>query len=133
MSTHDELFGTGALPVLMSHFGDSARAQYIPKGGVAVAVTAIIGNEEAIEVEHASGRRRVLRRTVTITRDASSQFGGVAEPALNASVKIDTVVYAIASIKPLGDGIFDVVVTRSSPTEVSRADYRNPAYGNVNR
>jgi hypothetical protein len=133
MSTHDDLFETGSLPVLMSHFGDSGRVQYIPRGGVPVSVTAIIGNEEAIEVDHASGRRRVLRRTISITRDSAGQFGGVDQPALNAAVKVDTLVYAIASIKPLGRDAFDVVATRNEQMEVSRADYRNPAYGNVSR
>ena len=108
----------------MEQFSDSGRVTYTPKGGNAAALAAIVGNEVATEEVHDTGRRRVLRRTLTITTDPSGTYGGVAAPALNATVTVDTVSYAVESVKPLGRDSFDVVVVRHEPMEVSRRDYR---------
>lgn len=124
MSTHADLFQFGSLPLLMEHHSDSGRVTYTPRNGNVAAVSAIVGNEVATEDRHDTGRRRTLRRPVTITTDPAGTYGGVASPALNATVTVDGVIYAIESVEPLSRDVFDLVLVRHEAMEVSNPAYR---------
>ena len=124
MSDHDDLWEDSGLPLLFDHFGDAGRFTYTARGGVAVAPTAIIGDEESMEEPYAGGRRRVVRRTIGVTTDPDGTFGGIAMPALNAVATVDTIQYAVEKLSKRGRGDVDIILVRHEPLEVSRADYR---------
>lgn len=126
MSTHADMFAEGGLPLLFEHFGDASRVTYTARRGVAVELTAIVGDERAEEMQIGTGRRRVLRRNLTLTTDPAGDYGGVLVPQLTDTVAIDGVSYAVESVRPLREDMFDLTVIRSEPLEVSRPDYRDP-------
>lgn len=133
MSSHADLFQSGALDLLMEHFSDSGRVTYTPPGGSAVAVSAIVGNETAEDSRESDGLRRVRRRKLTISRDPSGDFGGVAAPVQTGTVAIDGEVWAIESIKCLSRDVFDLVAVRHEAQARSRADLHGPGFRRENQ
>ncbi len=126
---HAADFTAAGAPLLFKHFAESGRVTWTPKGGSAAAVSAIVGQETHTEDTGATGRRRVMRRRLTIATDPAGDYGGVAAPALNATVTVDGVTYAVESIQPRAGDYFDATVARSEAMEVSRGNYRQPLYG----
>lgn len=58
---------------------------YVAPGEDAVALTAIVGHEQAATQDEDDRRTLRRERTVTISRDPSSAFGGVANPFVEAA------------------------------------------------
>lgn len=125
MSTHTDMIGEAAIPLLMEQFADADRVTYKPKHGVATSLSAIVGDERSEEQTTSTGRRRVVRRRLTITTDPSGDYGGVATPQLNATVTVDGISYAVESVAPVRNDVFDLQIVRYETTEVSRPDYRD--------
>lgn len=128
MSLHSALFQSASLPLLFEQHADSGRVTYTPKGGSTVSLSAIVGNEKAMDDSSAAGERRVLRRPVTITTDPAGTYGGVATPATNATVVVDNVNYAVESLQPLAAGYMTLVLVRPELQLYSRPDYHQRAH-----
>ena len=148
MSLFADNFAAAAVPNLMIQFGDAVI--YYAPGALALdrltmrqlgeltlaelgalpltaglALTAIVG-QQRVEVDEAQGEsRRLTVRTLTITTDPESDYGGVAAPSERALVEIDDVDYAVrdGSIK-LGDGLAEMELVRAGAAEIGRSGYR---------
>ena len=80
---------------LFDHLGDGTQVTYRPKSGPPVTLTAIVA-KAVDEVETATdGQERRVELVMTISRTPTSPFGGVASPALHATVEIDGVEYTV--------------------------------------
>ena len=148
MSVFDTMFAEVATPNLMIQFGD-AVTYYAPGAlglnrltvrqlgeltlaelgalpvSAGLALTAIVG-QQRVEVDEAQGEsRRLTVRTLTITTDPESTYGGVAAPSKQALVEIDNVDYAVrdGSIK-LRDGLAEMELVRAGAAEIARRGYR---------
>lgn len=130
MSTHADNFAAAGLPLLFEQHADAGRVTWTPRGESPAAVAAIVGQETQTESHEASGRRRTVRRRLTITTDSGGDYPGVPTPQITASVTVDGVAYAVESIKPRTAAAFDAIVVRYDQLEVSRGNYRQPHYGN---
>lgn len=128
---HATTFAASALGLLFEQFAESGRVVYTPANGAAVSLAAIVGKEGAVRDDSHTGQTRRLRREVKILLDPDSEYGGVAEPRINASVAVDSQGYTIDTISLLsGHAVLGLV--RSDSAEASRPDYRRP-WGNNRR
>ena len=93
----------------------------------------IVGNETAEDSRESDGLRRVRRRKLTISRDPSGDFGGVAAPVQTGTVAIDGEAWAIESIKCLSRDVFDLVAVRHEAQARSRADLHGPGFRRENQ
>ena len=124
-SDFDTLMAAIGVPVLMEHLGDAIT--YTPAGGAGAAITGILGFEEDREDETLDGRRLRRLRDVTVNTDpADPDYGGVASPALNATVTVGGVQYAVESIVSLSANLVRLALRRVTALEVSRENYRKP-------
>jgi hypothetical protein len=114
---HDTMFAGSALEVLFDHHGESVT--YTPAQGVAVAVTAVVGAEKIETIFQGDRRIKRRKRTATISVDAASSYGGVASPALSATVTIGTLIYAVAEITPLSGAFVNLTCIRPEPMDRS--------------
>jgi hypothetical protein len=123
-STFDALMADHVVPGHFDHFGDADSITYTPAVGDAVTLSAILGPETTKEGEDLNGRTREIVRDATIHTDPDSKWGGVAAPALNATVTNDSVEYAIDSIGPKTPNWITLELKRKSKKEVTRRGYR---------
>ena len=94
MSVFDANFTELGEPQLLSLNGRSVS--YTPIGGSAVPLTAIVGAvEERDDPDDPHGRSSRRVRTISMSRDASGPFGGIADPGLNDTVVIDSETWAV--------------------------------------
>jgi len=117
-----DIFAESALPSLLDTLGDSIT--YTPAGGDDVSLTAVVGQEERGELEVEHGRRLRREREVTIATDPDGPYGGVAAPALNDTVTIDSESWAVESISSKADGVATLLVVRFGDVERSQEGYR---------
>lgn len=98
-SLFDNLMADAGVPVLMDTLADEDTITYTPAGGEGVPVSAILVAETSEEDEELDGPSQKLVREVSILTDPASEWGGVAAPALTATVTIGGVEYAVEAIK----------------------------------
>ncbi len=122
MARFDDDYAAAGVPALMWEFGDSIT--YTPAGGSPVALTADVGKEHYGEVDTENGRRLRRERQVTICRDPSSDYGGVATPKLLDTVTIAGEIWAVEDIDPLDAGEATLLVVRGGDVERSQDNYR---------
>ncbi len=123
-SRFGQIFKRGAVGPLMRALADGNLIEYRDGESDPVELQAIVGDERTEDRERdEGGRERVCVRTVTISTDPSSPYGGVTSPIPYARLVIGGVGYAISSLENSDDGLVDLEVTRISPTGVSRRGY----------
>jgi len=115
-STFDTLMDELGSPVLLEYVGEPLT--YTPAGGAGVACTGIVGFEEDEEEETLDGRRRKRVRDVSLSTD------DVAAPALNATVTIGGVEYAIERVVSKSATFTRLALRRLSALEVTVGKYR---------
>ncbi len=98
MSLHSTLHAAAGLGQLFRAQGESIA--YIDAAGSSTPLTALVGDKRAVRKDgKATGSVYEHERTFTITRDAASPFGGVANPQKNATITFGTESYAITGIE----------------------------------
>ena len=123
-SAFDSLVAEQVTPAVAALFGRAIT--YTPAVGAAVNLTALhIGPErEDQEVTEERGAAQRVVREVKISTDPDCDLGGVAAPAANATVTIDTVVWPIERVEMLSGGRARLVCARDPQTQRSRSGYR---------
>lgn len=97
---------------------------YTPAGGEAVELTGMVGPVRSQPDEgYELGRRLIELVEITITTDPDSEFGGVADPAENATVTIGSTVWPVESIDE-HCGLTVLHCRRELAVERSRPSYR---------
>ena len=106
MSFSEDFAASGSLH-LFERFADAGRVVATVPGQEAVSLTAIVGEEETDARAHDSGQGQLgHRRTVTIITDASSAYGGIANPPINMLVTVDSKDYVVESVmRPIGNTV----------------------------
>lgn len=122
MSQFYEDFADAALPVLLDLHGRAAV--YQDAGGDPVELTVIAGEEQAAETFEDDGRDNERLRDVTLLRDPTSSYGGVAEPSLGAELCVAGLAYAVRRIAVLTPIYAKLTVSRHGAIELSRPKYR---------
>jgi hypothetical protein len=119
-------FDSDIAEVVGGHFYQFGRAgvTYIDPNIDPVELTAIVGPEESDESAGLDGRSRRRVRSVTISLDPNSPWGGVADPGEHAELEIDGVVWAIAAIEKRTANLATLRVVRVGAVEKSREAYR---------
>lgn len=121
MSLFDDTMAEIGVAALFEALGDAIT--YTPKGGAAVSLTGLVGFGEITDHEERGLRKRLIR-DVTITRDPTSEFGGVANPSLTATVTIDGAEYAITEIQAESASMATLVLAEKKQLEITRKNYR---------
>jgi|GEM_PF-6862857 len=120
-SRFEDDFAAG-LGDLFFHLGESAT--YTPAGGDPVTLWAIPEREMAEEEPGSDGRRRRRVRGAKILTDPDdADYGGVAEPAENATMTIGGTEYAVQSVEA-GVGFARLGLVRIGSVESGRPQYR---------
>ena len=124
MSIFDELMSDLGVNHLMHALGEAGWT-YTPAGGSPVSLTAIAEAKKTEEDETLDGRRRRRVRTVSITTDPNSDYGGVASPSIEATMTSpQNVEYAVEEIESLSASMARLRLRRRDQLERSRPDYR---------
>lgn len=122
-SAFDRLFSEGALGRLLSFHGQPVT--YTTADGTATSLTAIVVKLEVDEETDDRGRAKLRSARVTCSSDPdNSQFGGIANPQLNATITIAGELFTIDGKPQQIGGYVELVVKRSERMEVSRENYR---------
>lgn len=120
-STFDDEFAELALPDLLAEFG--VTVTHATDAGVETELTAILGPERSeAETDAPDGRRRLVRRDVTITTDPTSEHGGVANPVESDAITINGEVWPVETIT-LAGGAAKLGCLRSPTVKKSRPGY----------
>jgi hypothetical protein len=127
-SDFETLFAASAVPSLMQHQGRGVVYHPAPRAGAiqaAVDLTALVGSEEAREVERDGGGTMIERmRTVTFSRDPQSVYGGVQRPGLNDQLTVDGATYEVQAVSNQSADLVNVECRRLPTSEVARDGYR---------
>jgi hypothetical protein len=124
MSLDKDIFAAMGVPVLMERGGEPI-SYTVPDGGAAVSLTAIVGAERTEDRKIESGdmvKRKLVK--VTIHTDPLSEWGGVADPQLGATVCIGDITYAVDAVASRIGQVAVLDLIRTRPREVSRKGYR---------
>lgn len=121
MSLFDQRMGASS-GALMHHNSDPLT--YREPGREPVDLFGIVGYEETIEEEHRDGRKQRKVRDVTICTDPDSVYGGVAVPALNATVEIGDAEYAVVSLMSSSGTFVRLMLKQTRAIERSREGLR---------
>jgi hypothetical protein len=112
----------------MQHQGRGIVYQPASRAGVAPAavdLTALVGHEEARELEREGGGTMIERmRTVTLSRDPHSAYGGVQRPGLNDQLIIDGATYEVRAVSNQSADLVNVECRRLPASEAARDGYR---------
>lgn len=125
-SAFDQMFADSGVPALMDVLG-TAEVKYLDPEVDPVTLTAIVGNMEVVEEQGGSsgGRRKRAVRSVIISTDPDSDYGGVASPRLSAEIEMpDGEVWSIEGIEAKGESLVNLTCTRKTVSELSRSGYR---------
>jgi hypothetical protein len=109
--------------LLMWHNADPVT--YREDGSDPVELSAILGFDEAAEDDGDFGRKKRIVRDVTILLDPDSEYGGVAQPALNAVVEIGDVEYSVEKIMSQSGTFARLAVKQTRVIERSRRGLRS--------
>ena len=125
MSRLDDIMAVVGVPLLLEQLGDGTPITYTPAGGSPVSLTAIVGPERHEPDDDDEEGRSLLRvREVSFATDPAGEYGGVAAPAVNATVTIGGEVWPVKEIVSVGGGLATVRVALRGAVEHSRAGYR---------
>lgn len=122
-SDFDTDFATAGAPNLLTRFGQPAS--YTPAGGEAVSLSGAVSDEQVQTEEDSAGRTSVRTCRFTISRDPDGEHGGVADPAINATVTIDGDAWEVRDITELDAVMATVLLVRVGRSERSRPGYRH--------
>ena len=110
-SLHDDMIAAHAVPDQMQQFGRSIT--YVVPGSDALTLTAIVGAESSEDSESDDDRTRRRVRTVKITTDPDSAYGGVAGPVpTRDTVVIDGETWAIEAVESKSASLVKLRVVR---------------------
>ena len=124
-SRFDEAFGAMATAALMQEFGGALNYYAADALTTPISMTGSVGAEEVQERLDANGDRIVEHvRSITISRDPASQWGGRAEPGVNDQVAIGGVLYEVRSAPHKGGNLARLECVRLGTAEKGRPDYR---------
>lgn len=126
MAELDDIFAEHGVEDMFDHLAGSGEVvTYLDPNVDDVELIAILGDEEAdADVVDGDGKSVRHMRTVTISRDPASGYGGVANPGEHASVEIDGETWAIASVESKDTNLATLRCVRQPRTERSRQGYR---------
>jgi hypothetical protein len=122
VSLHDDMMAEAALPAHMAVQG--IPATYHRVGEDDVSVTVIPRPVRGEERDDDSGLVGDRDREVTLLTDATSEFGGIADPAQNDSITIGGDVWTVQRIVSQSAGSAVLEVSRDTRREISRPGYR---------
>ena len=122
VSTFSDKFEALGLPPLFDKFGEAV--QYLVTGEDAVDLTAIVGAESTEVVDGEHGQVRVRTRTVTISRDASGDYGGVAAVSDRGAFTINSERWAVDGKESETAESVVVRVVRRVSIEKTKAGHR---------
>jgi len=124
-SEFDTAFAAAGVPSLLSQFGQSAI--YTPAGSEAVPVSlsGSLSGDHVDDEDDDGGRASVRSCLLAISRDPDGDYGGVADPALNATVTIDGVDWEVRDIPKLDANMATLLLVRIGRSERSRSGYRH--------
>lgn len=122
MSLFDDNFAAVGVSLLMHYLGE--EIVYKPAAGGLIPLTADVGEEQIEEVETDNGRRLRRTRTVKITTDPTSEYGGVTSPKLNDAATIRNGSWAVERIVSLTASMATLELVRTGDIERSQEGYR---------
>lgn len=123
VSKFDEAFSEMAEAPLLDEMGEAST--YRPAAGGTVALTAMIGTEEAIDRTEADGDRNIERiRPITISTDPAAASGGVAAPGVNDQIDVGSVTYEVRNAINKSGNLVTLECVRLGSVERARPGYR---------
>ena len=123
-SLFDDMMCEAGVDALFLARGQAAT--YTPAGGGSpVSLTAIMGHLETEEEIEFDGRRVKLTGRATISTDPTSDWGGVADPALNATLTADGTEFAVARIDAKSANLATLGLVLKRAVERTRRNYRS--------
>ena len=118
MSKFDTMFAQRLESTLFRQMDDSIT--YTPKGGAGVSIKAILSEVSHVEEDGDNGKIQVHKREAIILRDAASELGGVAEPKIDDSATIDSVVWPVKDLIDESPSAVTLVLVRTGKIEEGR-------------
>ena len=122
MSRFDANMAAVAAPALFHVHGESVTVT--AADGTETALTAIVGPERRVDMQTGDGRNLRYERDVTIGRGPTADYGGVASPAVNMTVTIGGLVYAVEAIENESENLARLHTVRIGVVERTRPGYR---------
>jgi hypothetical protein len=131
MSLFDDRMSSGPRSLLMHHNADEISVTLA--GGEPVVMKGIVGYEESTEVPGDDASRRRLARDVTVCKvtgctpqpiSTTFPYGGLAHPELTATITIDEVEYAVASVMSHSATFIRLLLTQSAVMDKGRPGLR---------
>lgn len=108
-----------------ARFGDSIT--YTPAGGSPATVTALVDAERVEERDaHDGTKLAAVRRVTILLDDTDPDYGGVAAPAVNAALAVNSVSYAVESVVARDDVAATLQAVRWLSAEKASEHYRGP-------
>jgi len=127
VSLIDDMVSEAGLAIFHEALSDTVT--YTPSGGVAVTVSAHVGEAQTDTSHSDDGERVRLRRNVVIGRDPTDTVnGGVADPQLEDTVTIGSDVWIVAAIIARTTNMATLQVAREISSERSREGLRSRRY-----
>ena len=110
---------------LMDHIGDATQVTYQSPEIDNVLLVACVGPETGNYGDDPEGTEWERRRAITITKDAGSDYGGVAAvDTINGSFVIDGETWSIDSIEFETTNLITLRLAYSHASEIARPDLR---------
>ena len=125
MSEFDDAFAESAVESLMREFGDPV--EFIDESSQSSNMTAIVGEVKTEHIQTDEGIEKRRTRSVSVTTDPDSQFGGIAGVSLNmrSVFKINQELWAIDSIQNQSKSMVEYNTEHVGIVERSSRDYRS--------
>ena len=122
MSDFEDDLAWAALIVLLDVHGESIV--YRDDGGDPITLTAIVGDEQTNEVEADEGEDLERLRHITVLRNPASNYGGIAEPSLTATICAQGQTYAVKRIVVQTASHAKLEVLLRTAAEITRPKFR---------
>jgi hypothetical protein len=116
MSDFSDEFSETAMAEIFDRMGDTAV--YVDADGNETPLTADIGPESERDVQNRDGFERVRWRSITISLNPASAYGGVAAPKTNAHFVIEGEIWSIDGSSGETAGEITLEIFRTAITEV---------------
>lgn len=98
MSRFDSIMTGAGLLTSMGQHGQTVTYTGPGEFDSAVSLTAMVDDGSSAQVEGEDREMHERRCRVIVNTDTSSEYGGVADPAVNAKISIDGEVWAVMSV-----------------------------------
>lgn len=123
MSTFERIMGEcrGVFGEYLGRPAIGASVYYVTDAGVATAITAMVTEARIKHVDTDSGRQAMQTRRVVFSTDTSN--GGIASPAKNGKIRIDSVDWHIVDIEHQSSNMVAVTCELAQHELRSRRDY----------